>query len=138
MNSGPLSERIYAGVPRSPKRPERHSRTCFDCSRLATTIARHSREKGEGDDYTTRVKSLKQRFPNVDPSYFDTLVAVKDATSEKVHEKSYDAWQSKHLRLIFSALKEVLDEIYVIPKIREKRQQEVGELRNTVLGPSDT
>jgi len=33
-------------------------------------------EKGEGDDYEARIKSLKKVHPEVEPTYFDTLLTV--------------------------------------------------------------
>jgi hypothetical protein len=55
-------------------------------------------------------------------------------TSTKVHEESYDGWQSKHLRLILSTLSEVLREIYVVPAVKEDRRKAILSLKDEVLG----
>lgn len=87
-----------------------------------------------GDNYEDRIKSLKSLKPSVDPTYFDTLLTIQQVTSTKVHEESYDGWESKHLRLILSSLAEVLREIYVVPAIREDKRQAILKLKDEVLG----
>ena len=88
---------------------------------------------GTGDNYEDRVKSLKSINPNLDPIFFDTLLTIQQVTSTKVHEESYDGWESKHLRLILSALTEVLHEIYVVPAIREEKRKAILNLKDEVL-----
>ena len=88
----------------------------------------------EGESYEDRIKSLKLKLPAVDPSYFDTLVAIQDVTSKQVHENAYDAWSSSHVRLILLTLSEVLSEVYVIPELRRENAARVNELRREVLG----
>jgi hypothetical protein len=91
-------------------------------------------QKGTGDNYEERIKSLKVINPNVEPTYFDTLLTIQQVTSTKVHEQSYDGWEAKHLRLILSSLAEVLREIYVVPAIREEKRKAILDLKNEVLG----
>ena len=85
------------------------------------------REKADGDDYKSRIKSLKSKFPEVDPVYFDILSHIQDMTSEKVHEQSWDKWDAKHLKLFLETLKKAFHEIYVIPK---QRQQDASLIRS--------
>ena len=59
-------------------------------------------EGAEGDNYEDRIKSLKGKRTDVEEDYFDTLLTIQQVTSTKVHEKSYDGWESKHLRLMLS------------------------------------
>ncbi len=92
------------------------------------------REDSEGDDYETRIKSLKSKFPGIDPTYFDTLLTIQQVTSEKVHENAYDGWQSKHLRVILAHLLEILNEIYVLPKVRNEKRKSLLEMKEEVLG----
>ncbi|MBT4510938.1 MAG: hypothetical protein HOC20_01830 [Chloroflexi bacterium] len=80
------------------------------------------------------MKSLKTICRDVDSTYFDTLLSIQQAASEKVHEQSYDGWKSKHLMIILSALREVLHEIQVVPKIREEERKAIVELKNEVIG----
>jgi hypothetical protein len=91
-------------------------------------------EKAEGDSYDERIKSIKNIKPNVDPAYFDTLLAIQKATSDKVHENAYDKWEAKHLKLLLATTREILQEIYVTPKEKEKRRASVLDLFNEVLG----
>ncbi|WP_159082175.1 hypothetical protein [Rhodanobacter thiooxydans] len=85
-----------------------------------------------GENYEDRIKSLKELHPEVDPAYFDTLLTIQQLTSSKVHENSYDGWESKHLRVILAALREVLHEIYVVPALRADRRKEILSLRDTL------
>ena len=88
----------------------------------------------EGDNYEDRIRSLKTKLPSIDPTYFDTLLTIQQATSEKVHENSYDGWESKHLKLILASLYEVMQEIYVIPKIREAKRKAIVDLKTKIVG----
>ena len=89
-------------------------------------------KKAEGVNYDERIKSLKTKLPNVAPEYFDTLLTIQQVTSDKVHEESYDEWQSLHLRAIIAALIEALTEIYVIPKTREKKRAAILALKSEI------
>jgi len=94
-----------------------------------------AREQGaEGEHYKDRIKSLKEKLPGVEPTYFDALLTIQQVTSEKVHERSYDGWESKHLRLILAALSNVLNDIYVVPAIREEQRKSLLKLKEEVLG----
>ena len=90
-----------------------------------------------GDNYEDRIKSLKGLLPEVDPAFFDTLLTVQQLTSTKVHEGSYDGWESKHLRVILSALAEVLHEIYVVPALREERRRKIVNLKQELAPKAD-
>lgn len=90
--------------------------------------------KASEDNYEARIKSLKTIIPNVDPTYFDTLLTIQQVASTKVHEESYDGWEAKHLRLILSALSEVLTEIYVVPAIREEKRKAILDLKSEIIG----
>ena len=90
-------------------------------------------QKSEGENYEDRLKSLKLMLPSVDATYFDTLLTIQQVTSEKVHESSYDGWDSNHLRLILATLAEVLQEIYVLPNVREERRRAVLQLKEQLL-----
>lgn len=88
-----------------------------------------------GDHYDDRIKSLKTRLPSIDSTYFDTLLTIQEVTSDKVHEDSYDGWESKHLRLILSSLLEILNEIFVVPAVREEKRKSILTLKGEVFGP---
>ena len=89
-------------------------------------------EKAEGDDYESRIKSLKKKHPESHASYFDTLAHIQDMTSDKIHEQSWDKWDSHSLKLIIETLKSVLYDIYVIPEIKKQRSLDVQRLRENI------
>ena len=91
-------------------------------------------ENATGDSYEDRIKSLKSVHPEVEPTYFDTLLTIQQVTSTKVHENSYDRWEAKHLRIILAALSEVLHELYVLPAVRDDRRKAVLALRKELGG----
>ena len=91
-------------------------------------------EGAEGDNYEDRIKSLKGKRTDVEEDYFDTLLTIQQVTSTKVHEKSYDGWESKHLRLMLSTLIEILSLMYVIPSIRKERRQSILSLKENLMG----
>lgn len=91
-------------------------------------------EKTEGSDYEERLKSLKGKYPRVDPTYFDTLLTIQQVTSSKVHENAYDGWESKHLRIILASLREILHEVYVVPALLNDRRQKIIGLKDELLG----
>lgn len=91
-------------------------------------------QQASGDNYEDRIKSLKAINANIDPAFFDTLLTIQQVTSTKVHEESYDGWESKHLRLILSSLTEVLREIFVVPAVREEKRKAILNLKDEILG----
>lgn len=92
-----------------------------------------STEKFDGSNYEDRIKSLKQKYPDVEQTYFDTLLTIQQVTSSKVHENSYDGWNSRHLRLILASLREMLHEIYVVPALREDKRKSILKLKEELL-----
>lgn len=88
--------------------------------------------EAEGEAYDERIKNLKAKFPNVEPTFFDTLLTIQQVTSSKVHEQSYDGWSAKHLKIVLAALSEVLHEIYVVPALREDRRKSILALKGEV------
>ena len=86
-------------------------------------------EKFIDGDYKDRIKSLKGKYPSIDPELFDELSHIQQMTSDKVHEQSWDKWDSPTLRLIIEALKEVLYEIYVLPDEKKQRKNKIQQLR---------
>lgn len=91
------------------------------------------REKASGDNYEQKIKNLKTKYPQSDPALFDVLSHIKDMTSDKIHEQSWDKWESKYLKLIIETLKTVLYEIYVLPKERKVRSSRINQLREAVF-----
>ena len=86
-------------------------------------------EKTGQGEYDTRIKSLKGLHPNSDPNLFDILAHIKDMTSDKIHEQSWDKSDSPNLKLIIEALKNVLYDIYVLPEIKRERSLAIEKLQ---------
>lgn len=86
-------------------------------------------EQLKGEHYEDRIKQLKVKHPNSDPELFDILSHIQEMTSDKIHEQSWDKWDSQNLKLIIETLKAVLYDIYVSPKIKEDRSRLIKELR---------
>lgn len=91
-------------------------------------------EGAEGDNYDARIKSLKTVRPDVDEEYFDTLLTIQQVTSDKVHEESYDGWEAKHLKLILSTLREIFENMYVIPELKKEKRKSILELKEKIIG----
>ncbi|XAH25458.1 hypothetical protein AAFF27_09765 [Xylophilus sp. GW821-FHT01B05] len=89
--------------------------------------------KAAGENYEDRIKSLKGLHPEVEPTFFDTLLTIQQVTSTKVHENAYDGWESRHLRLILLALSDVLHELYVVPALRADRRAAVLALKEKLV-----
>lgn len=86
-------------------------------------------EHAKGESYEDRIKALKAKHSHVDPSLFDVLAHIQDMTSDKVHEQSWDKWDSPQLRLILETLRAVFQEIYVVPEERRERVKVVSQMR---------
>lgn len=80
-------------------------------------------------EYEARIKELKKLYLGVDSVYFDTLAHVQSLTSDKVHEGSWEKWDSPKIRLVAGALREALHEIFVEPAERKERSLQVQKLR---------
>ena len=93
-------------------------------------------EEAEGRDYKDRIKSIKKKHPEIEQTYFDTLLTIQQVTSSKVHENAYDGWESNHLRLILASLRKVLHELYVVPASRADARKEIEDLKKELLGDS--
>jgi len=86
-------------------------------------------EKAVGDDYENRIKSLKKLHPDSDPNLFDILAHIQQMTSDKIHEQSWDKWDSPNLKLIIETIKTVLFDIYVLPEIKKERSLQIEKLQ---------
>lgn len=103
------------------------------CARKIVYELAHLHGKTDGN-YDDRIKSLKKEHSEIDGTYFDTLLTIQKATSSKVHENAYDGWEARHVRLILSALCEILHQLYVAPALRDDRRKRILELQKEVLG----
>lgn len=89
-------------------------------------------EKTGQGDYESRIKSLKGLHPDSDPKLFDILAHIQDMTSDKIHEQSWDKWDSPNLKLIIETLKTVLFDIYVLPQIKKERSLKIEQLQERI------
>jgi hypothetical protein len=92
-------------------------------------------EKCTAKNYNERIKELKSKHKDTDTSLFDILGRIQDMTSDKIHEQSWDEWDSSKLKLIIETLKTVLYDIYVIPAIKKERSNEIKKLDMALKKP---
>jgi len=92
------------------------------------------KEDAEGDDYESKIKFLKKKYKNIDGELFDILCHIKDMTSEKVHEQSWDEWDSEHIKLFVETIKTILYEIYVLPDEQRSRSSRISDLLQKIKG----
>ncbi|MGA2298949.1 MAG: hypothetical protein ABSG15_15500 [FCB group bacterium] len=90
------------------------------------------KENAEGKDYESKIKFLKNKYPEIDPTFFDILAQIKDMTSDKIHEQSWDKWNSSKIKLIIETLKSIFYDIYVIPLIKKESSIKIQELLKNV------
>jgi hypothetical protein len=90
------------------------------------------KEKADGNNYEDRIKSLKEKYPDSDPILFDVLAHIQGMTSEKIHEQSWDKWDTQNLKLVIETLKTVLYDIYVLPNVKKQRYKEIEKLRSSI------
>lgn len=93
-------------------------------------------EKAAGGSYEERIKSLKEQYSAIDPELFDVLSHIHQMTSDKVHEQSWDKWDSETLKLVIETLKTVLYEIFVLPDEKKQRTNAIQQMRQQALGKS--
>ena len=91
-------------------------------------------ENISAENYDDKIKGLKNKYSESDPSLFDILGHIQQMTSDKIHEQSWDKWDSKYLNLIIETLKTVLYDIYVVPQIKKERSNFIQQLRESILG----
>lgn len=97
------------------------------------------KEEAEGRDYEEKIKFLKKKYTNIDGDLFDVLCHIKDMTSDKIHEQSWDKWDSKHLNLFVETLKTILYEIYILPDEKKKRSSHIKDILQKIKGkPKET
>ena len=93
-------------------------------------------EKLEDGTYENRIKHLKSHYSSIEPELFDILGHIQQMTSDKVHEQSWDKWDSPTLKLIIESLKAILFEIYVRPDEKKQTISKIQKLREQALGKS--
>ena len=90
-------------------------------------------EKIIDGDYEARIKSLKGKYSSIDPELIDVLGHIQQMTSDKIHEQSWDKWDSPNLKLIIETLKIVLHKIYVQPDEDKQQTNKIQQLRQQAL-----
>jgi len=95
-------------------------------------------EKCSKKKYDERIKEIQDKHNEVDKLLFSVLKNIKDMTSDKVHEQSWDKWDTKNLRVIFETLKTILVEMYVVPCIKQDRVTSIKSLLNSVTSKNNS
>ena len=96
-----------------------------------------SYENADGKDYQSRIKSLKAKYPQVDSQFFDILSHIQGMTSDKMHEKSWEKWDSESTRLFIRTIKEILKSIYVVPDDQKKTKSKIDKMYQDFLKKLD-
>jgi hypothetical protein len=88
-------------------------------------------------NYTSSIKGLKTKFDFVSEDLIDTLAEVQGLASNPVHEDAWETWDSKNLRFLIELTKSILNEMYVIPKLKERRKASLSALKQRLNPPKD-
>jgi len=91
-----------------------------------------NKEKLEGDDYTSKIKSLKGKYNTLDDTYVDILSAIQGIMSDQVHEQSYVNFDIEHAKIYIEVLKEAFNQIYVIPEELKSKQSKISSMVNAI------
>jgi hypothetical protein len=87
------------------------------------------KEDCTGESYEDKIKFLKNKYRNIPSEYFDILSHIQGMTSDKVHEQSWKKWNSQTIKLLLETLREILNEIYVLPEERKGRHSAILSIR---------
>ena len=90
------------------------------------------RENAEGENYEDKIRFLRDQHREIDEDLFEVLGHIQHMTSDKVHEQSWDKWDSQSLSLLLETLKALLHELYVVPDEKRARTQAIRQLREQV------
>ena len=85
-------------------------------------------QKNGRTNYQESIKSLKKKFPKVPEEYFVALANIQELTSDKIHEGSWEAWDSQKIKVLIELTKNVLCEMYVVPQEQKGRVGVVDKL----------
>jgi hypothetical protein len=96
------------------------------------------REEVRGGDYGSRIKALKQKYPDTDPVLFDVISHIQELTSDKVHEQSWPKWDTATIILLIETLKAILQDVYVLPVVKAERTKEILDLKAKVKRDKST
>jgi len=88
-------------------------------------------QKAIGDSYEEKIKSLKDKYPNLPAEYFDALVNIQGTTSDELHEKegSWEPWDRGDFDYLLTTVKAILEEIYVEPDRKKQMLGKIAKLR---------
>lgn len=89
-------------------------------------------QKAKGENYEDKIKWLKEKYPSISETYFDTLSGIQGMTSENLHENNneWDPWDNSDLKFLILVVKNILNEVYVLPKVRKSELEMVNQLKN--------
>ncbi len=94
-------------------------------------------EKTGRTDYKASVKKLKQKLPHITPELIDALGQIQEMSSDKVHEESWEAWDSNKIRFLIELLKRILLEIYVVPAERDSVLANLNKMKSSFVESKD-
>ena len=91
-------------------------------------------EKARGARYVDKIESLRKKHPQIDPIHFDILARIEDMAvgSNKVRGRSGGRWEQKHLKLIMETMKALLNELFILPSLKEDKKREIEALLDDI------
>ena len=98
------------------------------------TIEKDDQKQEVNLSYKKRIKLLEEKHSSIDSEYFDILADIQGMTSDKIHEQSWDQWDSKTIKFLLETLKTILDEMYVAPEKKKERNLSIRALKEAISG----
>ncbi len=81
-----------------------------------------------GNSYEEKIKSLKTEYPSLDASWIAILRHIQGITSDQVHEDSYNSFKIGDAKGYLEILKEIFNEIYVLPEERKTKANKISAM----------
>lgn len=81
-----------------------------------------------GNSYEEKIKSLKTEYPSLDISWVTMLCHIQGITSDQVHEDSYNNFKIGDAKGYLEILKEIFNEIYVLPEDRKSKTSKISAM----------
>lgn len=86
-------------------------------------------QKAEGQSYNAKINSLKGKYKTLDDDYIDMISGIQGIMCDQIHEESvYESFKSSEAKAYIEILKEIFNNVYVIPKETSDRKQEINKL----------
>lgn len=83
----------------------------------------------QGNSYEEKIKSLKNIYKTVENEYMDILSKIQGIMCDQVHENTiYNNFKTNEAKAYIELLKEIFNQVYVIPDELKKKKSKIDEL----------